>query len=129
MVAGVLGRFPGYLIGLHLGGVVGRKQGMQIYLLGVVLGATLFVGGVMGLRNYTTIDLFGLFSFSVGSRSTNAAGAANSDGLGRLLSELAVMSGIVCYQLFVAAGVLLVYVYALEVYPTYCRNTGAALNS
>jgi len=38
IVLGVLGRFPGYFIGLHLGRVIGRKQGMQFYLLGVTLG-------------------------------------------------------------------------------------------
>ncbi len=127
MVAGVLGRFPGYLIGLKLGDVVGRKQGMQVYLLGVVLGATLFVAGVMGLRNYTELNLFGIFSFHVGTGTGNSGAAVHHEAF-RLLAELSAIGGIVCYQLFVAAGVLLVYVYALEVYPTYCRNTGAALN-
>lgn len=36
--------------------------------------------------------------------------------------------GIFGYQGVMAAGVLLVYVYALEIYPTDCRATGTAIN-
>jgi len=80
---------------------------------------------VSGRRDYNSLRLLGIFDL----RLFHASGSGSDESLAsKWLQETCAIGGIVCYQLFVAAGVLLVYVYALEVYPTYCRNTGAALN-
>mmetsp|Transcript_21993 Transcript_21993/g.63406 ORF Transcript_21993/g.63406 Transcript_21993/m.63406 type:complete len:470 (-) Transcript_21993:143-1552(-) len=99
LMAGAAFGVPGYLLGMALGGHMGRKALMLLYLAGTCLSTVLF---------------------------TYAAGFL---GHGHLddLAEVLCQVGFVGNKLFTTMGFLVVFVYSIEIYPTVARTTGTGL--
>lgn len=66
------------------------------------------------MQVYLFVMVISLVMFAYGARSPKQ-------------NELMLQFGFIFYKMNTSVGFIVIYVYSMEIYPTYCRNTGASL--
>jgi len=101
LMLGAMVEVPGFALAIVLGNYLPRKSIMLLYLFGVIISTM-------------------TFSFA-GSRIINPLLQDH------WTHEMLLQAGLVGHKVFTSVGFLVVYVYAVEIYPTVVRATGGAL--
>jgi nitrate/nitrite transporter NarK len=92
--------------------IIGAMAEIPGYVVGVIMGH--YIKRKDSMQVYFIIMVLSLLLFAYGARSPKQ-------------NEIILMLGFNLYKMNTSIGFIVVYVYSMEIYPTYCRNTGSSL--
>lgn len=92
--------------------IIGALSEIPGYVVGVIVGNHIKRKDAMQV--YLFVMVISLVMFAYGARSPKQ-------------NELMLQFGFIFYKMNTSVGFIVIYVYSMEIYPTYCRNTGASL--
>lgn len=92
--------------------IIGAISEIPGYIIGVMVGNNMKRKDAMQLFFVIMIISSALFSYGAQAPKKN---------------ELILQIGFVLYKMNTSIGFIVVYVYSMEIYPTWCRNTGSSL--